>query len=62
MEVVFFIIILLASKVIGIDGSKYGIDYATMNFGLDQSVIFKEGYLPDALHFIQDSSIDFIVF
>ncbi len=49
----------LASKVIGIDGSKYAVDYATASYG-SENISFVEGYLPDALSSIPDNSIDFI--
>lgn len=46
------------TKVTGIDGSAYGVNYATSNFGAADKIIFTEGYLPNCLGNIPDDSVD----
>jgi ubiquinone/menaquinone biosynthesis C-methylase UbiE len=49
------------STVTGIDGSAYGVDYATINFSSDHTIQFTQGYLPDCLQHIPDNSVDGVV-
>lgn len=52
----------LAARTIGIDGSRYAIDYANENFAaITPSLEFREGFLPDALACIPDHSVDLVV-
>lgn len=51
-----------ARKVIGIDGSSYASDYATACFDAeDGSIEFREGFLPECLAEIPDSSVDLVI-
>lgn len=50
-----------AKSVTGIDGSGYGIEYATQNYAVTDRIQFVEGYLPSCLNAIPDQSVDCIV-
>lgn len=49
-----------ARSFIGIDASEYGIDYAQLNFG-GENTSFRRGMLPDCLAGIPDDSIDHVL-
>ncbi|WP_250538458.1 MULTISPECIES: methyltransferase domain-containing protein [unclassified Caballeronia] len=47
--------------VTGIDGSAYGVDYATANFGIPDKLSYIEGFLPDCLANIPSNSVDTVL-
>lgn len=49
------------AKITGIDGSAYGVNYATANFAAADKINFTEGYLPDCLGNIPDNSVDTVI-
>ncbi|MFK2904156.1 methyltransferase domain-containing protein [Dyella ginsengisoli] len=50
-----------ADRIIGIDGSKYAIDYAKMSFSEDgDRVRYELGMLPEALSALEDNSVDLV--
>lgn len=52
----------MAAKTMGIDGSRYAIDYASVNFTpMVTNLTFSEGMLPEVLNSIPDNSIDVVI-
>ncbi len=52
----------MAAKTMGIDGSRYAIDYALANFtSMVSNLTFSEGMLPEALNSIPDNSVDVVI-
>lgn len=52
----------MAAKTMGIDGSRYAIDYASANFTpMVSNLSFSEGILPEALDSIPDNSVDVVI-
>lgn len=51
-----------AEKVVGFDGSRYAVDYATQSFTSEKGrVEYRQGLLPEALSSFEDGSFDVIV-
>ncbi len=52
----------MARKTLGIDGSDYAIDYASINFTPEvHNLSFEAGMLPEALYGIADNSVDVVI-
>lgn len=52
----------VAKKTLGIDGSDYAIDYATLNYAAQREGLeFRVGMLPSALAALPDQSIDVVI-